>query len=159
VANHGEYRDEVNKLYVSVMAKKKEEEVIWKSIRDNVKPLIKYYHELSRNSVPKSKANYYKKADQEKEIIDSGTQIKVWKILKQLYKVSAETSALEHAYRTGVAHLENARQHLSNARELSRKKCQQLEFERTSFLRDVLLEFSGAYKNRNAFGKKVSFSI
>lgn len=100
--------DSLQKLTETLTNAKKNQEVYVKQLRDQVKPVAKYHHELSTISVPKAKSVYYKKADN--ETTDASKQ----------YKIQKEVEALEHAYKVGIVHLEDARQQLEVVRKQSK---------------------------------------
>lgn len=50
----------------------------WKILKEKAKPIFKYYIDLSKNGVPKSQMNYYKKAEIEKDLLDTNRTEKVW---------------------------------------------------------------------------------
>jgi hypothetical protein len=104
LADHSRLRATLAKIHTDLSNAKKFQDVYLKKLKDEVKPLARYHQDLLMNGIPKSKQLYYKKSEIEREMIEKNSD--------KIYKAGKEVEQSEHAYRTGIVHLENARRQL-----------------------------------------------
>ncbi|KAJ3319757.1 hypothetical protein HDV06_005958 [Boothiomyces sp. JEL0866] len=134
-SEHDKFRSYLNLSLEELTILKKNQDIVLKQLKDNIKPVARYHLDLASTGIPKSKANYIKKVEQEKENTDTKNSSKI-------YKLGKDVAAAEHAYRVGITHLEEARLQLYSTRDSTRQQYEILEKERNTLLQKVIKQYS-----------------
>lgn len=91
-ADHARFKAALLQAVRDLTELKKTQAVKIKELKEEVKPYARNYQELSQSSIPKAKANYYKKAELEKEIEGGPPSQKMYKIIKDTFDLEHSNS-------------------------------------------------------------------
>ncbi|KAJ3273457.1 hypothetical protein HDV01_004377 [Terramyces sp. JEL0728] len=141
-SEHDKFRSYLNLSLEELTILKKNQDIVLKQIKENIKPVARYHLELASTGIPKSKSNYIKKVEQEKENIDTKNSSKIYKLGKDVAAAGRQSLTKEHAYRVGITHLEEARLQLYSTRDSTRHQYEVLEKERNTLLQKVIKQYS-----------------
>ncbi|KAJ3256784.1 hypothetical protein HK103_005158 [Boothiomyces macroporosus] len=132
-SEHDKFRSYLNISLEELSILKKNQDIVFKQLKDNIKPVARYHLELASTGIPKSKSNYLKKVEQEKENTETKNSSKIYKLSKDV----AAAGLL-----VGITHLEEARLQLYSTRDATRQQYEALEKERNTLLQKIIKQYS-----------------